>query len=92
VASHWQTFSHKVVSSTQTDWMGSCKSNHHTIKTTTAPRYIRYSTYTTCTVAGHTMYILAHRKWRMSGFFLGQYRWFSIRDIPYNALRLSPFC
>jgi hypothetical protein len=28
VASHWQTFSHKVVSSTQTDWMGSCKSNH----------------------------------------------------------------
>jgi hypothetical protein len=34
VASHWQTFSHKVVSSTQTDWMGSCKSNHVTIKTT----------------------------------------------------------
>ena len=81
VASHWQTFSHKVVSSTQTDWMGSCKSNHVTIKTTTAPRYIRYSTYTTCTVASHTMYILAHRKWRMSGFFFA-----NMDGFPYDIL------
>jgi hypothetical protein len=62
VTSHWQTVSQNVVSSAHrndwnsyivlvligTDWMGSCKSNHHMIKNTTAPRYIRYSTHTTC--------------------------------------------
>jgi hypothetical protein len=47
VASHWQTLSHNVVSSTPclsgvrtligTDCTGSCKSNYHTIMTTTAP-------------------------------------------------------
>jgi hypothetical protein len=52
VASHWQTLSHKVVSSTprhergsnsqilvviSTDFTGSCKSNYHTITTTTDP-------------------------------------------------------
>ena len=46
VVSHWQTVSHNVVSSTPrlswvsicTDLTGSCKSNYHTIMTTTAPR------------------------------------------------------
>ena len=49
VASHWQTFSHNVASSTWTrfelttlvligtDFIGSCKSNYHTISTMTAP-------------------------------------------------------
>ena len=52
VTSHWQTLSHNVVSSTPrhergfkltslvvigTDCTGSCKSNYHTITTTTAP-------------------------------------------------------
>ena len=52
VASYWQTLSHNIVSSTHRlsgirthnvsgnmDWLhtGSCKSNHHTITTTTAP-------------------------------------------------------
>ena len=52
VASHWQTLSHNVVSSTpyhergfklttllviDTDCTGSCKSNYHTITTMTAP-------------------------------------------------------
>jgi hypothetical protein len=44
VASHWQTLSHNVVSSTprheqvlNTDSIGSCKSNYHTIMTTTTP-------------------------------------------------------
>ena len=31
VASHWQTLSHNVVSSTCTDCTGSCKSNYHTV-------------------------------------------------------------
>ena len=49
--SHWQTLSHNVVSCTPrlngirtqtlvviyTDWIGSCKSNYHTITNTTAP-------------------------------------------------------
>ena len=48
VASHWQTLTHNVVSSTprlelttlvviDTDCTGSCKSNYHTIRTTTTP-------------------------------------------------------
>ena len=44
VASHWQTLSHNVVSSTpcheqvlNTDSIGSCKSNYHTIMTTMTP-------------------------------------------------------
>jgi hypothetical protein len=52
VASHWQTLSHNVISSTPhherntnstlvaigTDCTGSCKSNYHTITTTTASK------------------------------------------------------
>ena len=55
-ASHWQTLSHNVVSSTSrhkrdsnsqllveigTDCTGSCKSNYHTITTMTALKYIK---------------------------------------------------
>ena len=58
VASHWQTLSHNVVSSTPrhkqgsklttlvvigTDCTGSCKSNYHTITVTTVPRvYMKF--------------------------------------------------
>ena len=58
VASHWQTLSHNVVSSTprhelttlvakNTDCMGSCKSNYHTIMTTTVPTTLICHTVTT---------------------------------------------
>ena len=58
VASHWQTLSHNVVSSTPrheqgfelttlvmigTDCTGSCKFNYHTITTTKAPVRLEYS-------------------------------------------------
>jgi hypothetical protein len=53
VASHWQTLSHNVISSTPrherhsnslivTDCTGSCKSHYHTITSTTAPIDIRF--------------------------------------------------
>jgi len=58
VASHWQTLLHNVVSSTPrfelttllvigTDCTCSCKSNYHTIKTTTAPKKIYTNVYKT---------------------------------------------
>jgi hypothetical protein len=59
VASHWQTLSHNVVSSTprhdrdsnsqviDTDCRGWYKSNYHTIMTTTAPTYKRNNRFIT---------------------------------------------
>ena len=60
-ASHWQTLSHYVVSSTPweglelttlvvigTDCIGSCKSNYRTITTTTAPQFLFMSCPNTC--------------------------------------------
>ena len=48
--SHWQTLSHNVVPlalsqihNISTDYIGSCKSNHHPITATTAPHNIQYA-------------------------------------------------
>jgi hypothetical protein len=74
--SHWQTLSHNVVSSTphlsgcklttlvviSTDCTGSCKSDYHTITTTTVPKMFREFVWTCCSSLKHVTWIATFQK------------------------------
>jgi hypothetical protein len=98
VASHWQTLSHNISIEYASPWMGfelttlvvigtdctgSCKSNYHTIKTTTAPNLVE-------AVAGRNLSSKWHRLINLSSTWYMSFGCHGIRSFSYRTTLMKP--